>query len=176
MWLKNVVKTPVVQMALKAIFFLFILWAANMLYGLAHEAAHAGIVEALGGQVYSLYVNPLGTNAYTAHSALSGTGGEMFLMVAGLAMTTLCAFLSLFTGYAPLTWFFSLRTTIYSLNYAPGTDLYNLQQLMGSGSMLVSAALVALNLTCALIALKMAFRKPVTTSASSPHARLSNNS
>jgi hypothetical protein len=178
MLLKNVYKAPVLRVAIKIACFIFIIWAANIAYGFVHESGHAAVVEALGGQVYELYVNPLGTNAYTMHSDISGIDGQIALEVAGMAMTTLLAFISLFTGYAPLTWFLTLRTSIYALNYAPGTDIYNIQQSIGSGSWLISALLIAMNLTCALMALKMSFTKTAgdaEASASSAHALRSNN-
>ena len=93
-------------------------------------------------------------------------------------MTTLLAFLSLFAGYAPLTWFLTLRTSIYALNYDAGTDIYGIHQLIGSGSWVISAVIVAMNLTCALIAFKIALTKingDAASSASSVHEPLSNN-
>jgi len=50
-----------------------ILWAANFSYGFIHEAGHALVIKTLGGQVFEIYVNPLGTDAYTLHSFISGT-------------------------------------------------------------------------------------------------------
>jgi hypothetical protein len=139
--------------ALGMLAFVLILWAANFSYGFVHEAAHALVIKTLGGQVYEVYVNPLGTDAYTLHSFVSGTAGTVSMEMAGLAVTTLLAFFTLLSDYAPLPMFMAFRTAIYALNYSPGTDIYEVQRLMGSGSLLISAAIVALNLACAAIAI-----------------------
>ncbi len=178
MQLKNVSNVALVRMAIKIACFIFIIWAANIAYGIVHESAHAGVVDALGGHVYEIYVNMMGTDAFTVHSEIPGIDGSVLVEVAGMAVTTLFAFISLFTGYAPLTWFLTLRTSIYALNYDAGTDIYDIHQLVGSGSWLISAILVALNLTCALIAFKIALRKTAVdpaSSSSSVHGSLSNN-
>jgi hypothetical protein len=138
--------------AFSIIIFIFIIWAANFSYGFVHEAAHAIVIETLGGQVYELYVNPLGTDAYTLHSYVSGEAGILSLELAGMAVTTALAFLTLLFDYAPLPLFVALRTAIYALNYSPGTDIYAIQQAIGNGSMLLSLLIVAANLACATIA------------------------
>ena len=96
-----------------------------------------------------------------------------------MAVTTLFAFISLFTGYAPLTWFLALRTSIYAINYETGTDIDNIQHLIGSGSWVISVLLVALNLTCVVISFKIAFRKtagvPASSSSSAHVSPLNNN-
>ncbi len=152
--------------ALSMLLLAIILWAANYSYGFIHETAHALVVETLGGQVYGMYVNPLGTDAYTLHSFVSGTFGGVSVLLAGLVVTTIMAFFTLLSDYGPLPLFIALRTAIYSLNYAPGTDIYQVQQLLGNGSLLVSALLVTLNLACAAIAFtamvkKVSLREPV---------------
>jgi hypothetical protein len=73
--------------------------------------------------------------------------------MAGMAVTTLLAFFTLLSDYAPLPLFMAVRTMIYSLNYSPGTDIYVIWQALGNGSYLLSAILVALNLACAAIAI-----------------------
>ncbi len=143
-----------------------ILWAANLSYGFIHEAGHALVIKTLGGQVYEIYVNPLGTDAYTLHSFISGTPGMISMELAGLTVTTLLAFLVLLSDYAPLPIFISIRTAIYALNYAPGTDIFEIQRLIGNYSLLITAALVALNLACAAIAVtatikNISLREPV---------------
>ncbi|MDI6896175.1 hypothetical protein [Methanocella conradii] len=138
---------------LKAMTFIFILWAANVSYGFLHEAAHAITVKMLGGQVYEIYVNPLGTDAYTVHSSVSGVADTLSLEVAGMAMTTLLAFITLLSDYKPIPIFMAMRTAIYALNYSPGTDIHAIQQAIGAGAILVTALLVALNLACAAIAM-----------------------
>jgi hypothetical protein len=152
--------------AIKLIALLLILYAANLSYGFVHEAAHALVVKTFGGEVYELYVNPMGTDAYTVHSYISGLPGTISLEMAGMAVTTLLAFFMLLSDYAPLPLFMAVRTTIYSLNYSPGTDIYIVWQALGNGSYLLSAILVALNLACAAIAItaliqKTSLREPV---------------
>lgn len=152
--------------ALSILALAIILWAANFSYGYMHEAAHAVVVKTLGGEVYGIYVNPLGTDAYTLHSLISGTPGTISVELAGLVVTTLLAFFTLLSDYAPLPIFMALRTSIYALNYAPGTDIYVVGQLLGNGSLLISALLVSLNLLCAAIAItatikNVSLREPV---------------
>ncbi len=154
------------NVALKAIAFIFIIWAANLSYGFLHEVGHALVVKTLGGQVYELYVNPFGTDAYTSHSYVGGTLDLISLEMAGMAVTTLLAFFTLLSDYTPLPVFIALRTAIYALNYAPGTDISTVQQAIGSSSLLLSALLVAVNLACAAVAVtalvkKTSLREPV---------------
>jgi hypothetical protein len=175
---KNVSNAALSRIAIKIICFIFILWAANIVYGIVHESAHAVVVEAFGGHVYDIYVNTMGTDAYTIHSEMSGIDSGVLVEVAGMVVTTLLAFISIFAGYAPLTWFLALRTSLYALNYETGTDISDIHRLIGSGSWLISAILVALNLTCILISLKIAFTKTseaAASSSSSAHVPLSNN-
>ena len=153
-------------MVFKALFFILVLYAANLSYGFIHEAAHALVIKTIGGQVYELYVNPLGTNAYTTHSYVSGEGGILSLELAGLAVTTALAFFTLLADYAPLPVFIALRTAIYALNYSPGTDISVVQQVLGNASLAISLLLVALNLACSAIAItalikRMSLREPV---------------
>lgn len=143
-----------------------ILWAANFSYGFLHEAGHALVIKTLGGQVYEIYVNPLGTDAYTLHSFVSGTPGVLSMELAGLTVTTLLAFFTLLSDYAPLPLFMAIRTAVYALNYAPGTDIFEVQRLIGNYSLLITAALVLLNLACAAIAIRatiknVSIREPV---------------
>jgi hypothetical protein len=152
--------------ALGILALVIILWAANISYGFVHEASHALVVKTLGGQVYELYVNLLGTDAYTTHSYIGGPAGTLALELAGLTVTTLLAFFTLLSDYAPLPIFVALRTAIYAFNYSPGTDIYVVQQVLGNGSLLISTAIVALNLACASIAIiamtkNMSLREPV---------------
>ncbi len=151
--LKNVRQSAIYGLLLKSLLFICILWAANLSYGFFHEAGHAVVVKALGGDVYDIYVNPFGTDAYTIHSFVSGAACTVLLEMAGMAVTTVMAFLSLYFGYTPLPLFFALRTSIYALNYEPGTDIYTIYQAIGNVSLLLSLALVVLNLACAAIAI-----------------------
>ncbi len=163
---KNGVLRAATSVTLKAAVFFFIIWAANMSYGFVHEAAHALVVKTLGGQVYELYVNPFGTDAYTIHSLINGVAGILSLELAGMALTTVLAFFTLLSDYAPLPLFVALRTAIYALNYSPGTDIATIQQTVGSSSLIISLFLVALNLACSTIAVTalikgMSLREPV---------------
>jgi hypothetical protein len=145
---------PAVQaVILKAIIFIFVIWAANLCYGFLHECGHAAVVMALGGHVYDIYVNPLGTDAYTLHSYISGVPEYVILELAGMTVTTVLGYLTIFSGYTPLPLFMALRTTIYALDYSAGTDISNVYQVLGGGTLLISVALVALNIACAAIAI-----------------------
>ena len=137
----------------KALIFIFVIWAANLSYGFLHECGHAAVTLALGGQVYAIYVNPFGTDAYTLHSYVSGIPGNVVLELAGMAVTTTLGFFTLLSGYTPIPLFMALRTSIYALDYSPGTDISNVYQLIGGSTLLISAALVILNLTCAAVAI-----------------------
>jgi hypothetical protein len=150
---KNVRLSAAYDILSKALLFIFVIWAANLSYGFLHECGHAVITMALGGQVYDIYVNPLGTDAYTLHSYVTGASGEVILELAGMAVTTALGFVTLWSGYTPLPLFMALRTSIYALDYSPGTDISNVYQILGGGTMLISVAIVALNLTCAAIAI-----------------------
>ncbi len=144
--------------ALGILMLALILWAANYSYGFVHEAGHALVIKTLGGQVLEIYVNPMGTDAFTLHSFISGTAGMVSMEMAGLAVTTLLAFLMLLSDYAPLPLFMSIRTAIYALNYAPGTDIFEVQKLIGNYSLLITAALVLLNLACAATAVTVTIK------------------
>jgi|GEM_PF-6007968 len=137
----------------KVFIFILVIYAANLSYGFLHEMGHALVIKTLGGQVYDIYVNPFGTDAYTLHSCVTGTSDTVILELAGMAVTTVLAFLTLLSGYTPLPLFIALRTSIYALNYDPGTDIYVVHQAVGNASLLFSFALIALNLACAAIAL-----------------------
>jgi hypothetical protein len=151
--IKNGAPPTAAAITLKVIVFIFIIWAANLSYGFVHEAAHALVIKTLGGQVYELYVNPFGTDAHTTHSFVTGMAGVLSLELAGMAMTTALAFFTLLSDYAPLPLFVALRTAIYALNYSPGTDIYAIQQAVGSGSMPLSLLIVVINIACAAIAI-----------------------
>jgi hypothetical protein len=150
---KNERYSAVYGVLLKAIIFIFVIWAANLCYGFLHECGHATVVMALGGHVYDIYVNPIGTDAYTLHSYISGATEEVILELAGMAVTTALGFITLFSGYTPLPLFMAMRTTIYALDYSPGTDISNVYQILGGSTLLISGAIVALNIACAAIAI-----------------------
>jgi hypothetical protein len=154
-----------VSVLLRVIALVFVMWAANLSYGFAHEAAHALVIKTLGGQVYEIYVNPFGTDAYTTHSFVTGMA-LIVLELAGMAVTTALAFFTLLSDYAPLPLFVALRTAVYALNYSPGTDIAAIRQALGGGSMPLSLLIVTLNLACAAIAVtalikRTSLREPV---------------
>ncbi|CAJ35555.1 hypothetical protein [Methanocella arvoryzae] len=130
-----------------------VLIAANFCYGLIHESAHAVAVKALGGEVFALYVNPIGLDAYMEHSPVAGTG-YIALELAGLCATTVAAVIIAMAGKEAVPAFFALRTTIYSMNYSPGTDMANLQAALGSDAFLISIVLVTVNALALAIALR----------------------
>ena len=130
-----------------------VLTAANFCYGLVHESAHAVAVEALGGEVFALYVNPIGLDAYMEHSEVAGPG-YIVLELAGLCATTIIAVILAIAGKEALPAFFALRTAIYSMNYSPGTDIANLQAVLGSDTSLISIVLVTVNVLAISLALR----------------------
>ena len=79
MQLKNVSKVAIMRMAVKITCFIFIIWAANIVYGIVHESGHAMVVEAFGGHVYDIYVNTVGTDAFTIHSEVPGISGGVLV-------------------------------------------------------------------------------------------------
>ncbi len=125
-----------------------LLFAANYGYGLAHEAAHAAVIDALGGHVSGIYVNPLGTDAYTEHTVVSGTADLVLVNVAGLCMTTVLAFVFVALNQGLLATFLAGRTAIYALNYTPGTDISTIHAVTGSLSLALSLVMVVINLAC----------------------------
>ncbi|WP_230740745.1 hypothetical protein [Methanooceanicella nereidis] len=154
------------------------LWAANILYGYVHECAHAVIVKAFEGQVYGIYVNYFGLDASTTHTAIKDDSGMILLYMAGLAMTTVLAFATLLIDAGPVTLFIAVRTSLYALNYTPGTDVSLLYSLIGSSSYLISVGLIALNLTCAALCITYMFNDQALSGPSSSLLRglLSHNS
>jgi hypothetical protein len=128
------------------------LLAANFGYGLAHEAAHATVIDAVGGHVYGIYVNAFGTDAYTEHTVIPDATDLVLVNVAGLCMTSLLAFVFAVAGQGLLAAFMGIRTSIYALNYAPGTDISTIHATVGSLSVALSLLLVAINLTCVFYA------------------------
>jgi hypothetical protein len=130
------------------LFAIALLFIANFGYGLAHEAAHAVVINALGGHVYGIHVNLLGTDAYTEHTAVSGTTSLVLVNVAGLCTTTALALAFTAAGQGLLATFLAARTAIYALNYTPGTDVYTIHAVAGDLSVALSLLLVAVNLAC----------------------------
>ncbi len=125
-----------------------ILFAGNYGYGLAHEAAHAAIIDSLGGHVYGIYVNVFGTDAYTEHTVLTNNADLVLVNIAGLSMTSLLAIVSAIAGQKLLAVFLAARTSIYAINYAPGTDISTIYAAVGNISMALSVFIVAVNLAC----------------------------
>jgi len=140
--------------AARAIFLaIALLFAANAGYGLAHEAAHAAVIEAAGGHVYAIYVNVFGFDAYTEHSPLPGIVDLVLVNLAGLCATSLLAFVSLAFGQELLAAFLAARTLIYALDYAQGTDIATIHAAIGSPSLGISTLIVAVNFACIFVAL-----------------------
>jgi len=132
-------------MVLSAIALLFI---ANYGYGLAHESAHAAVIDVLGGHVSAIYVDALGTDAYTEHTAVAGTADLILVNAAGLCMTTVLALAFTALGQGLLATFLAGRTAIYAFNYAPGTDISTIHAAAGSISIALSLAIALVNIAC----------------------------
>lgn len=133
-----------------------VLFIANYCYGLVHEAAHAAVIGALGGQVSAIYVNALGTDAYTEHTVVTGATGLVLVNVAGLCATTVLALLFAAANQGLLATFLSARTAIYALNYSPGTDISTIYTVAGQMAIFITLVVVAINLACIYVALKPA--------------------
>jgi hypothetical protein len=125
-----------------------LLFVANCGYGLAHEAAHAAVINALGGHVYGIYVNVFGTDAYTEHTVISDTTGLVLVNLAGICMTTLLAVIFAAANQGLIAAFLAARTSIYALNYGPGTDISTIYATVGNLSIALSLSIVAINLAC----------------------------
>lgn len=130
-----------------------VLIAANYCYGLVHESAHAVAVKAQGGEVISMYVNPLGLDAYVQHSQIAGPGVVM-VGLAGLCATTIIALIMAIAGKEIIPAFFGLRSAIYAVNYAPGTDISNLYATIGDFTYVLSIILAIGNLLALSLALR----------------------
>jgi len=125
-----------------------ILFVANSGYGLAHEAAHAAVIGALGGHVYGIYVNVFGTDAYTEHTVISDTYGLVIVNLAGICVTTLLAVIFAAANQGLIAAFMAARTSIYVLNYGTGTDISTIYAAVGNLSIALSLLIVAINLAC----------------------------
>jgi hypothetical protein len=108
-----------------------LLFIANAGYALAHEAAHAAVIEAAGGHVYTIYVNVFGLDAYTEHTPLPGIADLLLVNLAGLCMTSLLALVFTIAGKGLLSAFLAVRTVIYALDFAPGTDIATIYTALG---------------------------------------------
>lgn len=125
-----------------------LMFAANCGYGLAHEMAHAAVIDALGEHVYGIYVNVFGTDAYTEHTVIADTSGLVLVNLAGICMTTLLAVIFAAANQGLISAFLAARTSIYAFNYAPGTDISTIYATVGNLSIALSLFIVAINLTC----------------------------
>jgi hypothetical protein len=130
------------------------LFAANYGYGLAHELAHAMVIDSLGGHVSGIYVNALGIDAYTEHTVVSGSADLVLVNVAGLTLTTVLALVFTIINQGLLATFLAGRTAIYALNYTPGTDISTIHAVAGSLSLAISLAVVAANIACIYLVLR----------------------
>jgi len=142
------------RLAAIVLFAAALLFVANYGYGLAHEGAHAAVIDALGGHVSGIYVNALGTDAYTEHTVVSGTADLVLVNVAGLGMTTALALVFAAANQGLLSTFLAGRTAIYALNYTPGTDISTIHAAVGSLSLALSLVIVGVNLACIYMVLK----------------------
>ncbi len=147
-----------------------VLIAANFSYGLVHETAHALVVKALGGQVFGIYVNPFGLDAFTEHSQMAGPS-FILIELAGLGATTIAAIFLTMIGKEAVPAFFALRTAIYALNYAPGTDISNVYYAFGNATWAISAAILAINLIALAYVLGRRYAPPTLTSLFSSLSR-----
>lgn len=136
-----------------------VLAAANYGYGLVHESAHGIVVSLAGGEVTGIYVNPLGLDAYIEYYLAAGPG-LVAVELAGLIATTLVAALLMVAGKEAVPAFFALRTAIYAVNYAPGTDMANLYATGGNAVIAISGILVVINATVLAFALKRRVAAP----------------
>jgi hypothetical protein len=155
---------------------LLALVAANYAYGLVHELAHAVVVEASGGHVFRIYVNPAGPGAYTEHTPVSGTAGVVALNLAGLGATTLLAVAALPAGRGLVSIFLAGRTAIYALNYGAGTDMSAIYAAVGPASLALSLLVAGLNAACIIAALGGPKRVSAALSSSLWRARRANSS
>ena len=131
-----------------------LLFVANCGYGLAHEAAHAAVIDALGGHVYGIYVNVFGTDAYTEHTVISDTADLVLVNVAGtLHDDGACHCLRNRrpepAGCVPGGEDIDLRAQL-----RPGTDISTIYATVGSLSVALSLLIVAVNLACICYAVK----------------------
>jgi len=138
-----------------------VLIAANYGYGLVHEAAHGAVIGALGGQVYRIYVDPAGLDAYIEHSPITGVADTVLLNLAGLGATTALAFALLALGSRLTPVFLAGRTAIYAINYGPGTDISVISSVIGQLSLVISVLVVIVNLACIYVALKGHVARPL---------------
>jgi hypothetical protein len=129
-------------------FSIALLFFANYGYGLAHELAHAAVIDSLGGRVSAIYVNALGTDAYTEHTPVTGESKLVLVNIAGLCMTTALALAFAAFNQSLLAAFLAIRSAIYAVNYTPGTDISTIYAAAGNLSIALSAAIVAINLAC----------------------------
>lgn len=125
-----------------------LLFAANYGYGLAHEAAHAAVIDALGGHVYGIYVNAFGTDAFIEHTVISDASGLVLVSLAGMGMTTLLAVAFAAAGQGLIAAFLAARTAIYALNYGPGTDISAVYATAGDMAIALSLLIVIINVAC----------------------------
>ena len=101
----------------------------------------------MGGHVYSIYVNVFGTDAYTEHTVLTNNADLVLVNLAGLFMTSLLAIFFAATGQGLLSAFLAARTSIYALNFSPGTDISTIYAAAGDISIALPLLIVAVNFT-----------------------------
>jgi hypothetical protein len=159
------------------LFSIALLFLGNYGYGLAHEMAHAVVIDSLGGRVSAIYVNAIGTDAYTEHTPVTGESNLVLVNVAGLCMTTALALVFAAFNQSLLAAFLALRSAIYAVNYSPGTDVYTIRAVAGNLSIALSLAIVAINLACIYAVIRdnrapaTSMRKRITAGLSSSLSR-----
>ncbi len=163
------------RIALAVIALAIVVLAANYGYGLIHEAAHGAMVNLAGGEVFEIYVNPLGLDAYTEYSPATGTG-LVAIDLAGLLATTLVAALLTIAGKEVVPAIFALRTAIYAINYAPGTDIANLYGTVGNAALAISIVIITINVAAIAFALRHRLATPKDLFSSLSRGRSLHNS
>jgi hypothetical protein len=109
--------------------------------------------------VLGIYVNPLGLDAYTEYSPATGTG-LVAIELAGLLATTIVAALLTVAGKEVVPAFFALRTAVYAVNYAPGTDIANLYGTVGNAAFAISVVVMMINVAAIAFALRHRLTAP----------------
>jgi len=131
-----------------------LMFAVNYGYVLIHEVAHAAVVMMFGGHVYGINVSDLGMGGYTEHMIMK-TGAEIVLVsIAVLFATSLLAIIFALAGKCLLAVFVSIRTSVYAIDYAQGTDMSNIHCVIGDLSIVLSVLIVAANLACICYAVR----------------------
>jgi hypothetical protein len=131
-----------------------LLVAAHLLYSLTHELAHYAVIEALGGQVTGIHIDPGLGDSYVMHISNLDTTGWVLVNIAGLAMTSILAIgLAVLSarrvGLVLPALLFTIRSIIYAADYMPGTDISAIRAAAGiEVAFGLTVAIVTVNLGC----------------------------